>query len=182
MQEFLWNMSNNQWKNKDLIVGLDIGTSKVVCLVGKYDSSDNLEILSLGTYPSSGLKKGVRTFVLYDTGSLTETAWFWKCAKTQMTIHFTKDSWSVRQMPKAGVIVDVITMKICVLPCIIRIQSRPSGRNPICNINILWEWSQKLEHCWNQCSNEILVSFFSPPNEEGPPQMYRGNCHAGLIN
>ena len=71
-------------------------------------------------------------FVLYDTRSLTETAWFWKCAKTQMTIHFAKDSWSVRQMPKAGVIVDVITMKICVLPCIIRIQSRPSGRSPIC--------------------------------------------------
>lgn len=57
MQEFLWNMSNNQSKNKDLIIGLDIGTSKVVCLVGRYDSSDNLEILSLGTYPSSGLKK-----------------------------------------------------------------------------------------------------------------------------
>ena len=52
-------MTNNQSKNKDLIVGLDIGTSKVVCLVGRYDSSDNLEILSLGTYPSSGLKKGV---------------------------------------------------------------------------------------------------------------------------
>ena len=55
-------MSNNQLKNKDLIVGLDIGTSKVVCLVGKYDSSDNLEILSLGTYPSSGLKKGNMNF------------------------------------------------------------------------------------------------------------------------
>ena len=52
-------MTNNKSKNKDLIVGLDIGTSKVVCLVGRYDSSDNLEILSLGTYPSSGLKKGV---------------------------------------------------------------------------------------------------------------------------
>ena len=71
-------------------------------------------------------------FIFYDTRSLTETAWFWKCAKTQMTIHFAKDSRSVRQMPKAGVIVDVITMKICVLPCIIRIQSRPSGRSPIC--------------------------------------------------
>mgnify|MGYP005730912891 CR=1 FL=1 len=52
-------MTNNQVANKDLIVGLDIGTSKVVCLVGRYDSSENLEILSLGTYPSSGLKKGV---------------------------------------------------------------------------------------------------------------------------
>ena len=92
-----------------------------------------------------------------------------------MTIHFAKDSWSVRQMPKAGVIVDVITMKIYALPCIIRIQSRPSGRSPLCRhgkYKDLQEWSQKLEHCWNQCSNEILVSFFSPPNEEGPPQMY----------
>jgi len=52
-------MTNNHSKNKDLIVGLDIGTSKVVCLVGRYDSSENLEVLSLGTYPSSGLKKGV---------------------------------------------------------------------------------------------------------------------------
>ena len=51
-------MANNN-KNSNLIVGLDIGTSKVVCLVGRYDSSENLEILSLGTYPSSGLKKGV---------------------------------------------------------------------------------------------------------------------------
>ena len=46
-------------KNSNISVGLDIGTSKVVCLVGSYDSSENLEILSLGTYPSSGLKKGV---------------------------------------------------------------------------------------------------------------------------
>ena len=78
-------------------------------------------------------------------------------------------------MPKAGVIVDVITMKIYALPCIIRIQSRPSGRSPLCRhgkYKDLQEWSQKLEHCWSQCSNEILVSFFSPPNEEGPPQMY----------
>ena len=52
-------MTNNQSKKaKDLIVGLDISTSKVVCLVGRYDSSDNLEILSLGTYPSGG-QKGV---------------------------------------------------------------------------------------------------------------------------
>ena len=57
-------MTNNQSKNKDLIVGLDIGTSKVVCLVGRYGSSDNLEILSLGTYPSSGLKKALLILTL----------------------------------------------------------------------------------------------------------------------
>ena len=46
-------------KNSNLIVGLDIGTSKVVCIVGKYNEESKLEIVALGAYPSSGLKKGV---------------------------------------------------------------------------------------------------------------------------
>ena len=50
-------VSNN--KNSNIVVGLDIGTSKVVCIVGKHDQSGNLEVISLGSYPSSGLKKGV---------------------------------------------------------------------------------------------------------------------------
>ena len=107
----------------------------------------------------SGLRKGVRTFVLYDTGSLTETAWFWKCAKTQMTIHFAKDSWSVRQMPKAGVIVDVITMKICVLPCIIRIQSRPSGRSPICRHGKIWRFCRSGLKNWNILETNAAMKF-----------------------
>ena len=52
-------MTNNQAKNKDLIVGLDIGTSKVVCLIGQLTDSHAVEIVALGSYPSSGLKKGV---------------------------------------------------------------------------------------------------------------------------
>jgi cell division protein FtsA len=51
-------MANNT-KNSNMIVGLDIGTSKVVCIVGKYNESNKLEIIALGSYPSSGLKKGV---------------------------------------------------------------------------------------------------------------------------
>ena len=51
-------MANNT-KNSNMIVGLDIGTSKVVCIVGKYNDDSKLEIISLGAYPSSGLKKGV---------------------------------------------------------------------------------------------------------------------------
>ena len=50
-------VSNN--KNSNIVVGLDIGTSKVVCIVGKHDEYGNLEVISLGSYPSSGLKKGV---------------------------------------------------------------------------------------------------------------------------
>ena len=44
-------------KNSNMVVGLDIGTSKVVCIVGKYNESKKLEIVALGSYPSSGLKK-----------------------------------------------------------------------------------------------------------------------------
>ena len=49
----------NSVKNSNMVVGLDIGTSKVVCIVGKYDNDKKLEIVALGSYPSSGLKKGV---------------------------------------------------------------------------------------------------------------------------
>ena len=49
----------NSVKNSNMVVGLDIGTSKVVCIVGKYNNDKKLEIVALGSYPSSGLKKGV---------------------------------------------------------------------------------------------------------------------------
>jgi len=44
---------------KDLIVGLDIGTSKVVAIVGEITDSDKIEIIGIGSHPSRGLKKGV---------------------------------------------------------------------------------------------------------------------------
>src|SRR3546814_2427746 len=42
-----------------MIVGLDIGTSKVVALVGEVTADGELEIVGIGTHPSRGLKKGV---------------------------------------------------------------------------------------------------------------------------
>ncbi|MEL0114801.1 MAG: cell division protein FtsA [Gammaproteobacteria bacterium] len=51
-------MANNK-KNSNVVVGLDIGTSKVVCLVGSYSENGKLNVSALGSYPSSGLKKGV---------------------------------------------------------------------------------------------------------------------------
>jgi len=51
-------MANNK-KNSNVVVGLDIGTSKVVCLVGAYSENEKLNVSALGSYPSSGLKKGV---------------------------------------------------------------------------------------------------------------------------
>jgi len=52
-------MANNGTKDSDYVVGLDIGTSKVVCIIGKYVDQHSIEVISMGSYPSSGLKKGV---------------------------------------------------------------------------------------------------------------------------
>ncbi len=47
-------------KNRNIIVGLDIGTSKVAAIVGEYNAEENeIEIVGIGTNPSRGLKKGV---------------------------------------------------------------------------------------------------------------------------
>ncbi len=45
--------------DKNLIVGLDIGTSKVVAIVGEIGVDNDVEIIGLGSHPSRGLKKGV---------------------------------------------------------------------------------------------------------------------------
>ena len=43
----------------NLIVGLDIGTSKVVAIVGEVSAEGDIEIIGIGTQVSHGLKKGV---------------------------------------------------------------------------------------------------------------------------
>jgi cell division protein FtsA len=45
--------------SKNLIVGLDIGTSKIVAIVAELTSEKRLNIIGLGAHPSRGLKKGV---------------------------------------------------------------------------------------------------------------------------
>ncbi len=45
--------------NKDLLVGIDIGTSKVVTLVGEMNSDGKLNVIGFGSHPSQGLKRGV---------------------------------------------------------------------------------------------------------------------------
>ncbi|MBK9606357.1 MAG: cell division protein FtsA [Betaproteobacteria bacterium] len=45
--------------NKNLIVGLDIGTSKIVAIVSEVTPEGALNVIGLGTQPSRGLKKGV---------------------------------------------------------------------------------------------------------------------------
>ena len=44
---------------KKLIVGLDIGTSKVVAIVGEISREGTTDIIGIGSRRSTGLKKGV---------------------------------------------------------------------------------------------------------------------------
>ena len=43
----------------EVIVGLDIGTSKVLAVVAEVNDNDELEVLGVGQHPSRGLRKGV---------------------------------------------------------------------------------------------------------------------------
>ena len=42
----------------ELIVGLDIGTTKICAVVGE-PSENGIDIIGIGTSPSNGLRKGV---------------------------------------------------------------------------------------------------------------------------
>lgn len=50
-------MSNSE--DTDMIVALDIGTSKVVALIGEISSEGRLDIVGIGKHPARGMKKGV---------------------------------------------------------------------------------------------------------------------------
>ncbi|MBL8272265.1 MAG: cell division protein FtsA, partial [Xanthomonadales bacterium] len=46
-------------ENKTLLVGLDIGTSKVVAIVGEYAPGEAVEVIGIGSHPAKGMKRGV---------------------------------------------------------------------------------------------------------------------------
>ena len=48
----------NEAAPENMIVGLDIGTSKVVAIVGEIQEDGTLDIVGIGSYRSRGLKKG----------------------------------------------------------------------------------------------------------------------------
>ena len=43
---------------ENMIVGLDIGTSKVVAIVGQINEDGGLHVVGIGSHKSRGLKKG----------------------------------------------------------------------------------------------------------------------------
>ena len=55
---------------KNLIVGLDVGTSKIVAIVAEMTPEKRLNIIGMGTQPSRGLKKGVVVNIEATMGSI----------------------------------------------------------------------------------------------------------------
>ncbi len=45
--------------DRRLVVGLDVGTSKIVAIVGELAADGTIEVVGVGMHPSRGLKKGV---------------------------------------------------------------------------------------------------------------------------
>lgn len=52
-------MTSADADNGSMIVGLDIGTSKVVAIVGEITADGDIEIIGIGSHASRGLKRGV---------------------------------------------------------------------------------------------------------------------------
>ncbi|MBF0187235.1 MAG: cell division protein FtsA [Magnetococcales bacterium] len=46
-------------QDQNLIIGLDIGTTKICCIVADLQPDGRLDIIGIGTHPSQGLRKGV---------------------------------------------------------------------------------------------------------------------------
>ena len=46
-------------KSGDIVVGLDIGTTKICAIVGELTDEGGIDIIGIGTHPSKGLRKGV---------------------------------------------------------------------------------------------------------------------------
>src|SRR2546423_7787171 len=44
-------------KSSEIVVGLDIGTTKIACIAGEV-TEDGVDIIGIGTAPSKGLRRG----------------------------------------------------------------------------------------------------------------------------
>jgi len=69
-REGRWTV-NGMGRREEIIVGLDIGTTKVAAVVGQL-TEDGIDIIGIGSHPSRGLVKGVVVNIENTVGSITE--------------------------------------------------------------------------------------------------------------
>ena len=65
-------MAINHTKENPVIVGLDIGTTKIACIVSQRDQYGKLKILALGKAPSFGVTRGEVTNIKHTTDAILE--------------------------------------------------------------------------------------------------------------
>lgn len=53
------NLDHRKTSGRNIIAGLDIGTSKIGVVIGEVDDQERLQILGVGTTPSEGMRQGV---------------------------------------------------------------------------------------------------------------------------
>src|SRR5438552_2374301 len=56
-------------KKGEIVVGLDIGTTKICCIVGEI-TPEGINVIGIGTHPSRGLRKGVVINIEATVGSI----------------------------------------------------------------------------------------------------------------
>ena len=54
----------------EILVGLDIGTTKICAIVGEVTEEGVIDIIGIGTHPSKGLRKGVVVNIEATVGSI----------------------------------------------------------------------------------------------------------------
>src|SRR5690625_4786427 len=59
-------------KNREIAVGLDIGTTKIVAMVGRKNEHGKIEILGVGVSESPGVHRGVVTNIVKTVNSIKE--------------------------------------------------------------------------------------------------------------
>ncbi|MEL0083680.1 MAG: cell division protein FtsA [Gammaproteobacteria bacterium] len=64
----------NRAQDKNLLVAMDIGTSKIVTIVGEVSEDGEIEVIGLGSHPSNGLKKGVVVNIESTVSSMQRSA------------------------------------------------------------------------------------------------------------
>jgi cell division protein FtsA len=64
----------NRTQDKSLLVAMDIGTSKIVTIVGEISDDGEIEVIGLGSHPSNGLKKGVVVNIESTVSSMQRSA------------------------------------------------------------------------------------------------------------
>ena len=52
-------MARKKHTEREYIVGVDIGTSKIVAIIGEVSDNNKVHIVGIGSHPSKGLKRGV---------------------------------------------------------------------------------------------------------------------------